>query len=521
MNYLKLLTANDYNKLTNDDLKSLRKLIPELKDDTCDPREWLRENIEDIGNIKAVEMIKNKVFAGQITIKLYKVNLIVSNEEIIKKLMNEDFKFNKIDYDGDDEKISIYSTFMLEEDKYIIRLKYNNGLRTAYGHKFQDIRFIDVLYHFNEKVLEVRTDITKAKKIVEYLGRKLNIGTIEGIRVLRKHKTIEAFSVAINGHFKKMSSNMALEIGQLNDSDIIALGELVLSLDEFLLNNDKDIFIEKIESLKFSNKLTFTQAFLAGCSQIGLSVPNKLDSDLKNQALYKTLSKYLSNENGYITFPSEDKLNEVTIRLSSKINTNTVQFVSSATENEIKIIVSNIIEDIRTKNIDILEIEQLSEEIQRYFKNTEIKSIRPEYLIENFNLEEDTVIGILNGYIKNGYISEKFEVINSESLDVVNEFNSIDEIRNDVDLIVNNVDSDYEIIHNNDCFIEEYGEFINVKYNIINRRLKQEKDANKVIISKELEAQLNKSMTNIGENKKITKEVGIKKSILKKVASFL
>jgi len=57
---------------------------------------------------------------------------------------------------------------MLDADTYIIRLKYNNGLRTAYGHKLLDIKYIDVLYHVNEKVLEVRTDLKKSKKIIEY-----------------------------------------------------------------------------------------------------------------------------------------------------------------------------------------------------------------------------------------------------------------------------------------------------------------------------------------------------------------
>lgn len=62
--YLKLLTTEDYRKLTNDDLKELRKLIPELKETICDPKEWLKNNIGVIEDSSAIEIIKDKVFAG-------------------------------------------------------------------------------------------------------------------------------------------------------------------------------------------------------------------------------------------------------------------------------------------------------------------------------------------------------------------------------------------------------------------------------------------------------------------------
>jgi hypothetical protein len=504
--YLKLLTTEDYRKLTNDDLKELRKLIPELKETICDPKEWLKNNIGVIEDSSAIEIIKDKVFAGQITIKLYKVNTIISREDIIKKLKSKEFKYNKIEK-SNEEKISIYSTFYIEENKYLIRLRYDNGERTAYGHKFEDIRYIDVLYHVDEKVLEVRSDINKAKKIINFLNKKLNIGTIEGIRVLRKHKNIENFAAGINGHFKKMNSNTALEANELNSKDIIALGELVLAIDDFLLNDDITTFIEKLEVLKFSNKLTFTQAFLAGCNQIGISVSNNQNGDLRNQGLYKVLSKYLSNENGYISFASSKDSNEVTIRLSTKLDTNTIQFVSSATEKEIDIIIRNIVEDIRSKIIDISEVNELSNEIQKYIENPEIRAIRPEYLVENFNLEEDTVIGILEGYIKNGYLSEEFELINPNNCEVLKEFSSLNEIREDIDFIIDKVDSDYKLIDNNKSFVEEYEEFINIKYVIVNHEIKKSQIKFAETIAKQLELQLNNNSNKNLEEKKSKKKI--------------
>lgn len=512
---LNLLTYNDYSKLTNDDLKNIRKLLPELKDVSGDQREWLKNNIEIIKNIDVIKIIKSKVFAGQVTVKLYKLNLKTSNDEIIKKLRSNRFKFNKIQRESaDKEQISIYSTLMLNNNTYLLRLQYNNGLRKVYGQKIQDIRDIDVLYHVNEKVLEVRTDIKKSAKIKVFLERKLSIMPISGIRILRNYRTIEKFSDSINGHFKKMSSNTALGISELDNDDIIALGELVFSLDEFLLTNNIETFIEKIENLKFSNKLTFTQAFLAGCSQIGLSVSDDLGSDLKNQGLYKTLSKYLSNEDGYITFKNNDNSNEVTIRLSTKLDTNTIQFVSSATESEIKMIVDKVIGDLGEQCIEYSEIEQLSKEIEEYLSNSKIKNIRPEYLVENFNLPQDAVLGILKSYMVKGNISESFELLDNQSLEIIKEFNSIDEMRMDTNLIIDKIDPDYKVIGNNEAFIEEYSDFINVKYIINKHKVKEDREINRKIISEEIELELNNNSENNSEKK-------VKKDRILNIGKFL
>lgn len=516
--YLKLLTDEDYKKLINNDLGELKKLIPELKETIYDERTWLKNNIEEIEDVKAIEIIKNKVFAGQITIKLYKVNTIISRDEIIKRLESDEFKFNKVEILAE-EKISIYSTLYIDENKYLIRLRYDNGERSSYGHKFPDVRYINVFYHVNEKVLEVRSDISKSKRIIDFLNKKLNIGVIQGMRVLRKHKSIEDFAAAIDGHFNKISSNTALEIGELEEEDIVSLGNLVLAIDDFLSNSDVTTFIEKLEMLKFNTKLTFTQAFLAGCNQIGISVSNQLKGDLRNQGLYKVLSKHLSNENGYISFSSNADSKEVTIRLSTKINTNTVQFVSSVTENEISIIVKNIIEGIRSNVIDADEIKELSTEVQQYIQNPQIKAIRPEFLIENFKLEEDTVIGILEGYVNEGYISMKLELTGKENSAVSREYNSIVEMRSDIEFIVDEIDSDYKFIDDDEYFLEEYEDFINVKYNIVKRdAIKSDEDAVEVI-SKQIELQMKNNIKKEIEKESPKKKLNLFDSMKARLAT--
>ncbi|MEW9939210.1 hypothetical protein AB2T96_17955 [Clostridium butyricum] len=477
MVYLSLLRKEDLKKLTNDDVKKIEEVTPSLKSIKSGKKEWIGDNIEFL-EAEAKEIVKEKVFAGQISIKLYKVNTILTSEEIKSKLESEEFKFNKQDIISESDImkkiISVYSTFILENDDYVIRLQYYNGNKTYLGHTFKDIKYIEVIYHIKSNVIEVRTDVKKAKKIVDFLNRKLNLGSIDGIRILKKHGTIEEFAKSIDGHFKKISSATAMDISQLNSNDIATLGDLVLALDDYLINKDSEEFVEKLKNMHFeNNELTFTETFLAGCKEIGITV----DTDLSNQGLYKVLCKYLSNENGYISLKCDDS-EDVTIRVSTKIDTNTIQFVSSANEKVIRLVVDNIYDGISNRATSKDEINELYKEIEKFIRTVTIKSFRPEYLIKNFKLSQEVVLNILDTYVKNGVFTIRFEMISRLDGEIIKEFESIDDIRKNEEFMKSMYDEDYEIIESNEKFVDEYNEYINIVYYINEEKRNNLEDEN-------------------------------------------
>lgn len=456
MNYWNLLRKEEFEKLSQVDMRELKKLIPNLKDEE-DQKEWIADNIENL-NIEAQQIVKNKIFAGRFTLKLFKVNTILSVEDIKSKLQSDEVKFGIKDISSGD-RISIYSTFILDSGKYIIRIKYDNGIKKILGQKMRDIKYIDVIYCLQNQIMEVRTEFKKARKIINFLNDKLNLGKIEGIRVLRSHKTIEEFASAINGHFKKILSNTSKDIKELSEDDSNALGNLILALDEFLESKDVGDFVEKLDDINFNENLSFVEAFLAGCKQIGITVNN----DLSTQVFYKAISKELINDTGYIAFNSENK--EITIRISSKADTNTVQFVSSVDEKIVSLIVNNIYCGQESKVSNEEEIKELYAEIKRIIKSTSIKSINPEYFINNFSLPEVVTLSILEKYVNKKIFQLKYEVTSIDGTKSL-EFNTLDEIRENVDLIKENYDNEYDLIEDNDEFIDEFGEYISIKYNI-------------------------------------------------------
>lgn len=505
MGYLNLLRKEDFKKLTNDDVKKIEEVTPSLKSIKSDKKSWIGDNIELL-EAGAKEIIKEKVFAGQITLKLYKVNSILTVEEIKEKLESDNLKFNKQDIisETDIEKkiIWVYSTFILESGDYVIRLQYYNGKKTYLGHTFRDIKYIDVIYRIEKNILEVRTDTKKAKKIVDFLNRQLNLGSVDGLRILKKHRTIEEFAKSIDGHFKKISSATAMNINQLNPNDIETLGELVLALDDYLINKDIDEFVGKLQNMCFeNNELTFTETFLAGCKEIGITV----DTDLSNQGLYKVLCKYLSNENGYISLRCEED-EDITIRVSTKIDTNTIQFVSSANEDVIKLVVDNIYDGTSNRATSKEDIDELYKEIEKFISAVTITSFRPEYLIKNFNLSQEMVLNILDTYVKDNIFKIKFEMISKVDGEIIKEFESIDDIRKDEEFMKSIYDEEYEIIESNDKFVDEYNDFINIIYYVNEEKresLKNESEGENICSM--LEKELN---TDNGEKELIEKTKG-------------
>lgn len=479
MNYCKYLREDDFYNLTNADIKSLEKELESLKDFKGDKRKWLFDNKESLDDNQSVkEIISQKILAGQKTIKLFKIKLIKSKNDTIKELKSEKFNFNKVVIDESDKGTSIYSTLQIKENIYLIRLRRNMGVKKYQGTEFNSIKFVDVFYYVDKDIVEVRSDYNMAKRIINYLGINLHFSHKE-IKILSKHKDLELFAKSINGTFKKLYSNTAVDISEISEEDSIALGELVVALDKYVIDKDEITFLDNIKSINFNNeKLTFSYAFLAGCKQIGISVSNDSDMDVLNQGLYTVLNKHLSSDNGYIVMKNGNE--EYTIKVSTK--SNTVRFVSSVSEKIISSVVDNVIDDeIINDNkiaLDPLAIDGLAKEIEEFIYGEIVNEFRVEKLVERFGLNEKTVQGILNKYIKDGYIQQRIELISPETGIVIKELNDISEIKENKGLIfetykLSPVDIDGDLIEE---FSEVFGEYIYLKYSVNEEKIKEIKD---------------------------------------------
>lgn len=493
MNYINVLREDDFLKLTTHDIKQLEKTIEMLKEVKSDKKEWLFKNIKLLENNEdAKNIISNKILAGRTTIKLFRIKLIYNKKTILERLQSDKCNFLKNSI-SESERISIYSTIKINENKYIIRVRYDNGIRKHLGKEFEDIKFIDAVYYVDKNIVEVRGDTLKSSKIIKFLGVELQF-TYDEVKILQKHKDIEAFAKSIDGNFKKLSSNTAIDISELKEEDLISLGELVIALDNYLLDKDEVTFLDKVKSSNFINgNLTFTQAFLAGCKQLRITVSNDDDGDVLNQGLYKVLSKYLNNDNGYITLKSDDKKQEYTIRVSTK--SNTIQFVSSVDEKIISKIIDNIVS---YKKVDSFDIEKLSKEIDVFIKNKAVKSIRKEHLVEKFGVKEEIIESILNTYIEKGLLYSKIEVVSPITEMVITELDNEDQIKDNVELLLD----DYDVSILEEEGIEEFldcnKQFIYTSYYIDRENIEEFNtyhDENTRDIAIMLEEQLNENET--------------------------
>lgn len=471
MSYCNYLRKDDFKKLTTSDIKKIEKEVESLKEFKGDKKEWIADNIDLIKDNEIVtKTISDKIVAGQITMKLFRIKLIRKLEDIKKDLESSRFNYNNINIDNDDKGISVYSTLYIKENTYLIRVRYNLGTKTYLGSEFNAVKFVDVIYHTDKDIIEVRSDHRTSTKIIKFLETQLSFSA-EGINILEKHKNIEKFAKSINGTFKKISSNTSMDISELNEEDSIALGNMVIALDEYLIDKDEQTFLEKIKSITFENdKLTFSYAFLAGCKQIGITVSSDSDVDVLNQGLYKVLNKHLSSDNGYILLKKDNE--DYTIKVSTK--SNTIRFMSSAKEEIIELVINNIINS-NTETLTRDEVDLLSKEIETFINSEIVNSFRPESLVEKFKLSEDVVSKILNKYIEDDLIYETLEIVSPDTGIVIKEFDSIQEI-NDFKQVISDVygiisiDDDEDIV---ETFIDSCNEYIYYKYSINKEKINQ------------------------------------------------
>ena len=472
MSYCSYLRKDDFNKLTNNDIKKLEKEIQELKEFKDDKREWLSNNINLIkDNENAMNIISNKILAGQITMKLFRIKLTRSLKDTKKDLESESFNYNKIKVDDSDGGLSIYSTLCIRENKYLIRLRCNMGVKKYLGNEFNAIKFVDVICHLDNNIIEVRSDYRMSSKIIKFLEFNLRFSA-EEIKILEKHKDIEKFAKSINGTFKKISSNTSIDISELKEEDSIALGNMVVALDDYLIDKDEHTFLEKIKSITFENdKLTFSYAFLAGCKQIGISVSSDSDIDVLEQGLYKVLNKHLSSDNGYILIKKDSE--EYTIKVSTK--SNTIRFISSAKEEIIELVRNNIINGDKKNTLNPKDTDILSKEIDSFIRNESIQSFRQESLVEKFKLSNIVVSEILNQYIEEELIYQTIEIVSPETGLVIKEISSIEEIKDFKYLIYDDYKFNEEYSDENivDAFLDNYSEYIYYKYSINREKINE------------------------------------------------
>ena len=344
------------------------------------------------------------------TMKLFRVKYLQSFESTKKVLESKLFNYNNINYDNKGKSMFIYSTLYIRKNTYLIRIKCSLGKRTYLGNEVDAVKFVDAIYHTDKNIIEVRSDHKTSSKIIKLLETQLFLSS-EVVNILEKHKNIEEFSKSINGRFKKISSNTSIDISELNEEDSIALGNMVIALDEYLIDKDENTFLEKIKEITFENdKLTFSYAFLAGCKQIGITVSDDSNVDVLNQGLYKVLNKHLSSDNGYILLSEDNE--EYTIKVSTK--TNTIRFISSVKESVVNLVIDNMISN-NNDSLDIEDAKGLANEIESFISSKAIKSFRPEGFIEKFRLSNEVVSQILNKYIEKEF---KYKLDKSEKVPV-------------------------------------------------------------------------------------------------------
>lgn len=403
MNSVDFIFKEDLSRLIQRELMELEKFLPELKENK-DKQSWLYENIsewKDNENVKKI--IFQKIYAGQCSVRLYKVPKDTLSKVILKLESNE-FSFNTKTLNKGDS-ISILCTYRLSDDNYMIRLRCNNGIRRRVEVNYEEIVYSVVIFDIKHNVFQIRADNKLADKIKRFLQYKLDIVELEKVNVLQKYISIKDFASAINGTFNKVKANPSYVVGTLNEKDQRSLRDLITTIDNYMLDKNSDVLKSSLDLIEFDTNLTFSQLMLAGCRDIGLTTEN---IDLSNQAIYNLIGEDIVHDYGSISVKTDGFAEQFTIKLSSDGGIN---FQSSVDEHMISYIISYVlgVDDLQMKR-DESELKRLHQMVEGSLSNMDIKGIREEYLLRNFRLNEQIIKQELQTYIDSGDIITCYEL---------------------------------------------------------------------------------------------------------------
>lgn len=350
-----IIFAADFLNLTKEDTD---KIINELElsiDDSIDIKNHLF-NIKNqlFENNSVSSQIRNKIFAGKTSVKWYKFDFEESEKlDIVQKIESESNFYNLL-YPIDTSEINSpmkYTCIKIGNDTYMMRIMNPSGSRIVNDgrviNKIKSVNNITVIINLNEKYIEVRSDSTSAKKIINNIIGPLLEKEITELSVLKNYNDcLETFRNSLNnGKFIDVTSKPDLDI-ILTKAQNELLVNTLKALDEYFISKDiENLKDELLEVDLGTEEIPFTQLFLAGLSQIGMATRIDIEEDLTNQSLYGILKSYMTNQSGFINFTLEDESgvpHYYTIQVGIK-TTNSMSFRSSSTEESIEYIRNKIL----------------------------------------------------------------------------------------------------------------------------------------------------------------------------------
>lgn len=351
-----IVVYNDLKNLTNDDLEKLVAQANIEVNDEIDLRSYCYEMKNILYNDEITKsIIENKVFAGILSIKWYKIKFHdeENKEEVKRNLESEKVGFNTIlNIDTQNlETSKIYTTINIGPGEYMMRVFVPSGYKTISNgyntEKRRNINNVIAIIDINRLFLEIRTNFKDANKIKNVICAILKIDEVQEIDVLYKYNNdIEKFKDALfKGRFTETASIPDGNITLTREENEV-LVNVLNSLDNYFINKDINSLCEELENIDIdmhTNDIPFTQLFLAGLAKIGISiVEDDTDKDLSNQSLYSILKPYIIHSMGYINFSiPEEPETKYTIQVG--ISTKSISFRSSVTEKVIDYIRDKII----------------------------------------------------------------------------------------------------------------------------------------------------------------------------------
>lgn len=345
MSIEKVIFKSDFSKLTKRDVDQIVEILDiELSEDE-DPKNYLFLNKKII--LKAPDakrILLNKIFAGQTSVKWYKIYFKKDAQNkkdkktVVRKIESDKCYYNIIN-DINIETLdapTLYTSIKLEDNKYLMRFMVPSGTRTFNnGKDYTKIRTVNnvvVIIDLKNEYIEIRTNSKDAKRIIEILNNILPIDNTDGIIILKNYMgSLEKFKDSLlNGQFIQ-SLSMPDENLTISEENNELLTKMLIIIDEYFINTSIDRLTDSIKELNIDTDGTpFTQLLLAGMSKIGIKIRKDIKDDLSQQTLYKILKKYITTYSGLIRFCNDTESEMHTILVG--LTTNSIFFKSSSDE---------------------------------------------------------------------------------------------------------------------------------------------------------------------------------------------
>ncbi|EMF0592574.1 hypothetical protein HA908_000004 [Enterococcus faecium] len=299
---------------------------------------------EGIKEDKAIrnQMLKNyedELYTNKVTLSYYKAAsfLGLKNKIIQKEGKNVIDGTLTIDEEAINtmpklHSIAEYQNDFFGEKCFIIRYLYQDGyynIPTPNGNQqIKKIRTLTAYVDEENGILEVRAPKSVAKKVASSLASYYEDNPeVYDFAILGNHGgNSENLAKSLEGHLLESSGEPTLSLNEVTDEQVMAIKSILTSIDTGLSESTEEIDYEKIindaKEILFSEQepVPFLALILAGLDKVSLKT--FVDS-LLSSPLYSSLSPYLTNRGGYISFYAQYKniKNSYTIQVATISNT--------------------------------------------------------------------------------------------------------------------------------------------------------------------------------------------------------